>query len=105
MKYLTEPLHIRRNRKRIAAQHRSWLHAMAWDSLAGATIGAFIALAMIYFNIANLGSLVAASDRGFAFAALLAAGFAQLFAMAVCATGIWFRATHQPDLTDYPTDE
>ena len=98
------PQHIRQKRMRVSAQHRSWLKAMAFDSLAGAAIGSIVALAILWLDVANLGTLVASSQQGFAYAALLTAGFAHVFAMAVCGTGIWFRATQQPELHEYPSE-
>ena len=78
-------------------QHRWWVRWIIIDIAVGALIGATIALAIMYFDIANIGSLLGRSQRSWAYGALFIYGFAHLFAMTVCGSGIWFRATRQPE--------
>ncbi len=84
-------------RSAMREQHRWWVRSIIIDIVVGALIGTGIALTIIYFDIANIGSLLMRSQRSYATAGLFIYGFAHLFAMTVCGSGIWFRATRQPD--------
>lgn len=83
-----------REKARLEAQHWSWIRMIAGQSLAGMAIGALAALAVIYLDINQIGSMIAASpNRGVA-TALLLWGFASIFGMATAGTAIWMRAVY-----------
>lgn len=81
-----------RERDRIATQHRSWISMIIIQSAVGIVIGTLLALAVMHYDINRIGTMIAGSKDGLAYAALFIFGFATLFGMVVSGTAIWLRA-------------
>lgn len=77
---------------RIKAEHNRWLWVIALGTLAGGVLGVCVAWAIIYFDVGNLGSMLARSNHRIGYTALLTAGFASLFGMTVAGAAIMYEA-------------
>lgn len=86
-----------RERDQIAAQHRSWISMIILQSAVGIVIGTLLALAVMHYDINRIGTMIAASKDGPAYAALFIFGFATLFGMVVSGTAIWLRAVSEEE--------
>lgn len=86
-----------KERERLKTQHHHWLWLIALSTLAGGVIGVLIVWAVLYFDVGHLGSLLARSQHRFGYTALLTAGFASLFGMAICGAAIMFEADRKID--------
>lgn len=86
-----------KERDRLKKQHNHWLWLIALSTLAGGVIGVLIVWSILYFDIGNLGSMLARSQHRFGYTALLTAGFASLFGMAICGATIMFEADRKID--------
>jgi hypothetical protein len=67
---------------------RQLISILLWNALGGAMLGVLFAAFLLYWDVAGIGSLIAASDRPWPAILLLFGGFAVTFGSAVCGTAI-----------------
>ncbi len=86
-----------REKAALRSQHDDWLRYIVVSAFDGMAIGTAIALALIWFDINGIGSLLANSQHKTGYTLLLVGGLAHTFGMVVAGTAIWLRAVRESE--------
>lgn len=86
-----------REKDRLHDQHWSWLWTIIVNTGFGMILGVFVAVAILYFDMNRIGTMIEASRYRFGYTFLFLFGFASLFGMIASGTAIWFRATMEEE--------
>ena len=84
-------------RKAMWREHWSWIRYIALSAADGMALGALIAVLIIRLNVHGIGEMLASSEHGTGYTAMLIIGFAHTFGMVVAGSAIWIRATGTRD--------
>lgn len=79
-------------RRELEGQHWSWIKYIVICAFVGGAIGVITVWLILFFDIGELGGMVARSSHRLAVTALLAAGFASTFGMIAMGVGIMIRS-------------
>ncbi len=85
------------DRKQIRAEHFNWLRYIARAALDGALIGLAVGLAVIFFDINGIGSMLHKSQNQTGYTVMLLGALAHTFAMVSAGMAIWIRATQEEE--------
>lgn len=84
-----------KERARIRAQHSEWLRHIAIAAIDGILIGFAVGVAIIYFDINGIGTMLGRSDHQIGYTFMLLAGLAHTFGMVSAGMSIWLKATQE----------
>ena len=81
----------------IRGEHFNWLKYIARAALDGMLIGLAVGLAIIFFDINSIGSMLQKSQNQMGYTLMLLGGLAHTFGMVSAGMSIWIKATQEEE--------
>ncbi len=86
-----------RERQRLARQHHEWLSYIVGHATGGMILGALVVVALLYFDVNRIATMVFNTSSPGLFILLMVAGFGSTFGMVATGTAIYFKSTESKD--------
>lgn len=84
-------------RQEISDEHWSWIRMMVVQMAFGSAIGALAGYLFIHYDVKRLGTMIANSQSGGLFTAMIMFSFATLFGVIALGFAVWMRADRLPE--------